>query len=198
MLMSLYSKRSMTALKRVCTEVECMTKAAMKTIETKKAKQRKEWKQRKENLKIDIGVKKKQSQEPLQKSINRIAVLIDKDKPCIARPIENHVHFDGGHVYSVGSHPALRYNLHNVFKQSVKSNRDLGGEQSLMLEGIEIIHGPEQRKKTESLIQKYPVLKLTYDEKKDALKEANKIIRELEKGVKHSRDQVNELIGIYK
>lgn len=191
------SQMSLGWLNRCCKSDTCIDEA-YEVYKDKLAKQKlKEWKKRKDQLKHDIGVKKKPHEEPLQKACNKIAKLLDKDLPCIARPIENHNFFDGGHVYSVGSHPALRYNLNNIFKQSVKSNRDLGGEQSLMLEGIEILHGIEQREKTEGLVQKYPILKLTYDEKKQALKEANKIVRELKEGKQYTRDQVNKKIGIY-
>lgn len=198
MSMRFYGIRSMSIFKKCCNNKECIDEALEVSKQNKYEKQKREWKKRKENLKVEIGTRKKAHEEPLQKTINKIAVLIDKDHPCIARPIENHVRFDGGHVYSVGSHPSLRYNLNNIFKQSVKSNRDLGGEQVLMLEGIEILHGQDQRKTTEGLIQKYPILKLTYDEKKEALKRANQLKRDIEKGLKVTRDECNLIIGIYK
>ena len=43
----------------------------------------------------------------------------------------------------------------------------------------------------------YPVIKLNAHERKDALKVANQIIRDLEKGIIYTRDEANKMIGIY-
>ena len=204
LLASVYARRSLSphgqlkscCLKKDC-EIESKSKAAMKYIENKKKKERKDWAIRKQEIKESLGIVKKQSQEPLQKSINKIVRLIDAEQPCIARPLENHFHFDAGHVFSVGSYPNLRYNFNNIFKQSVKSNRDLGGEPDLMLEGIETLYGSEQLGKTLKLKQ-LGKLGLSNQEKKEALKIANRIIREIEKhGTVYSRDELNFILKIY-
>lgn len=197
-----YSKVERVGNKKPCHRVECKSSHAMKHLEKLKAKQKekikKDWNDRKKGLKEELGVKKKQSQQPLQKSINKIVRLLDKEEPCLARPTENHVAFDAGHIFSVGSHPSLRYNVWNIFKQSVKSNRDLAGEQLMMMEGVEIRYGKDKREYIETLPSLYPILKLTADEKRVALKIANRLIREIEKGADFTRDQINEYLGIYK
>lgn len=181
---------------QICCGYDCNVKYALKILEKKR---KAEWKERKQELKEDLGVVKKQSAQPLQKSINKIVRLIDKGLPCTARPTENHTHFDAGHVFGVGAHPSLRYNLDNIHIQSVKSNRDLGGESLLMLDGIEIRYGKEYRDYVESLPKLYPVLKLTSNERRDSLKTANRIIRNIEnRGIIYTRDEVQELLGIYK
>ena len=197
MLVSIRSKRSMTAFKSSCTDLICEGKAVDKMFADKRKQQNKEWQERKKAMKLDLGIKKKQSAEPLQKSINQIARILDDLEPCLARPTENHTKFDGGHIFGVGAHPSLRYNLWNIHKQSVKSNRDLGGEQLLMIEGIHIRYGQERMHYVLNLPKKYPTTKLNANERKDALKVANQIIRDLEKGILYTRDQANEMIGIY-
>ena len=166
-----------------------------------RAKQRREaWKKEKEKIKQYLGIKpKKQSQDSLQKAVNKIARLLDKGKPCLARPNEaQNIALEGGHIFSVGSYPSLRYHLWNIHGQSHKSNAILGGEPDLMLEGIERRYGIEKRNDVEELRKRYPVLKLTKAEKKEAVKKANRIIKELESGKVYTRDQVNSILGIYK
>ena len=192
-----YSLRSLGVYKRSCTSNECEDKARSKAAKKALKVVRK---QQKDKLREAIGIKpKKQSQDALQKSINKIARLLDKGRPCLARPFEaQNIALQGGHIFSVGSYPALRYNVWNIHGQCHKSNAILGGEPDLMLEGIERRYGHEQLDKVLSLKSTYKVLKLTNQEKKEALKKANKIIRELESGKTYTRDEVNEIIGIYK
>lgn len=180
---------------------ECGTQLALKKLRDKKKADVKEvnkaWKEKKAVYRAELS-QGKQSQDPLQKAVNKIVRLLDKDQPCLARPFEQCSHFDAGHVWGVGSWPSLRYNVWNIHKQSVKSNRDLGGESLLMLEGIETRYGAEIRDMVEGLRLKYPKLSLSVQDKTEALKTANKIIRDLEKGFEYTRDQINEFLGIYK
>jgi hypothetical protein len=180
---------------------ECGTQLALKKLELKKKSEAKEvnkaWKEKKAVYRAELS-QGKQSQDPLQKSVNKIAMLLDKDEPCLARPFENCSQYNGGHVFSVGSWKSLRYHLWNIHKQSVKSNSELGGESLLMLEGLEIRYGAEIRLMVESLKIRYRELHLSDLDKKEALKIANKIIRDLEKGFTYTRDQINEYLGIYK
>lgn len=158
------------------------------------------WKKQKEEIKKNLGIKPaKQSQDPLQKEVNKIARLIDKNRRCLARPNEAQKQpLEGGHIYSVGSYPSLRYHLWNVHGQSHKSNAILGGEPLLMLEGIERRYGIEKRNEIEALKKRYPVLKMTKDEKTEAASKARKIIKDIELGKVYTRDEVNEILGIYK
>lgn len=192
-----YSMRSLGVYKRCCTSSECEDKARGKTAKKALKTVRK---QEKDKLRKAIGIKpKKQSQDPLQKSINKIARLLDKDRPCLARPFENQNRaLEAGHIFSVGAYPALRYNLWNIHGQSNKSNRQNGGESDLMQEGIERRYGVDQFDKLQEMRRTYKVLKLTNQEKKEALRKANKLIKDLESGKHYTRDEVNEIIGIYK
>jgi len=196
---NVYSARTLTGLKQCCTEIQCMTSAAMVALEKKRKalikSESEKWKQKKSEYKFQTV---RQSQEPLQKAINQIVRLIDEEEPCIARPFEYSAAFDAGHIFSVGAHPALRYHMWNIHKQSVKSNKHLGGEQLLMLEGIDIRYGNETRQYIESLPQLVGSLKPTIDEKMSWLKIANRLIKEIKSGKKYSRNEINQIMGIYK
>jgi len=204
-----YGVRSMTGLKQCCEKLECMEEAAKKVLkkqrEADKKAQRKAWEKKKAQWEEELsegGSKKFASRkkgapaDPLQTSINRIIKLIDVDRTCIARPFLNTNQYDSGHVFSIGSWPSLRYNCWNIFKQSVYSNRDKGGEQGKMLDGVEALYGKKDY--VMSLREQYPELHLKDYEKMEALKKANKIIREWDPENPLNRDQVNEILGIYK
>tara|TARA_R100000951_G_scaffold116724_1_gene130152 strand:- start:2774 stop:3442 length:669 start_codon:yes stop_codon:yes gene_type:complete len=191
-----FQKRSKTIYKRVCFSGVCEDKAR-EEVAKKVLKQHR--KAQKDKLKQSLGIKpKKQSQHPLQKSLNKIARLLDKNRPCLARPFEaTNRKLEGGHIFGVGSFPALRYNIWNIHGQSHKSNHILGGESLLMLEGIERRYGSERLDMVIGLRQKYKVLKLSKDDKKEALKIANQIVRDLESGKEYTRDEINEQLNIY-
>jgi hypothetical protein len=180
--------------------VECATKLALKKLEQNKVKAisqgNREWKERKKGLKQEL-TGGKQTNDPLQQAINKLVRLLDNDLPCLARPTEQSSHFDSGHVYGVGSFPSLRYNLWNIHKQSTKSNRDLGGESLLMLDGLADRYGQERVEFLKNLRIEYRELHLTPQEKEEALKRTRELIRRVEKGEYMTRDFANKYIGIY-
>lgn len=196
---AVYAERSMGALRRCCEKKDCMARAGAKWIrdekERKRKEERKRWEKKKKMWQKEVGVKKKNHKDLLQIEVNRIAMLIDRGKRCIARP--DRMGENAGHVYSVGSWPSLRYHMDNIHRQSIFSNEDRGGEPLLMLEGIERDYGVEYREELEGLRKKYPVLQLSEWEKNEKVAIARKIIREWAKNPM-GRDQVNELLEIYK
>ena len=76
-----------------------MTQAAMKALERKKALENKatkqDWREKKIQFKFETA---KQTKEPLQIAINKIARLLDADLPCLARPFEYSQNYDAGHI----------------------------------------------------------------------------------------------------
>ena len=180
--------------------VECATKLALKKLDQQKVKQaqqvRKDWVEKKKVYRAELGAGK-QTNDPLQMVINKLVRLLDADMPCLARPTEQNFHYDSGHIFSCGSWPSLRYNLWNIHKQSVKSNRDLGGESLLMLEGLENRYGVEAVDKLKQLKSEYNSLKLTEDEKGHAIRRVRELIKRAESGEYLSRDFCNKYIGIY-
>lgn len=196
-----YEKTNPNPLVNWCS-AECGAKIAMARLDKQKQNakkaENKAWKDRKQGLAQELGKKGKQTNDPLQRVVNKIARLLDEDLPCLARPNENVQWFDGGHIFSTLAHPSIRFHLWNIHKQSVKSNRDLGGESTLMLEGIENRYGKDRREFIGSLPSLYPTLQLASHEKDEALKKARQVLRLIEGGAILTRDEVNNLIGIYK
>jgi hypothetical protein len=184
----------------VCS-VQCASELALKKLNQQKEnalkKERAAWRERKKVIRNELTKGGKQAQDPLQKEINTIVRLIDEDMPCLARPNERHQYFDAGHIYSVGSYPSLRYHLWNIHKQSVKSNRDLGGEENLMKEGFLNRYGQDKFDDLEGLKQKHPTLKLTDFEYSETLKIARDLVRRLKRGEYLDRDDCQLILNIY-
>lgn len=111
----------------------------------------------------------------LQKEINQIVRLIDKDCPCISSGRAYRTDDQAGHFYSVGSTPALRFNLLNLWSQSIKDNMHNSGnllnyrEQLVKFDIIDLIEDEKR---------KYPTLKLSIEEIKEAISKA-KIVKKL-------------------
>ena len=185
-----------------CEKTECYEIAGNRYAEKARAAKQKQadkaWRNRKKKLQDEVGGKKKsQAEDPLQRAVNKIAVKLDAHLPCLARPFDVCSRFEGGHVIPVGRYPSLRYHLWNIHKQGHLSNQSQKDDQ-LMMEGVAVRYGDERKEFVEGLPLRYPILKLTVEEKKTALKIANQIIRDLDKGISYSRDEVNSKINIYK
>jgi hypothetical protein len=143
----------------------------------------------------------------LQAQINSIVRLIDKDCPCISSGRAYRTDDQAGHFYSVGSTPALRFNLLNLWSQSIRDNMHNSGnllnyrEQLVKFDIIDLIE--EQR-------LKYPTLKLSIEEIKEAIiktKVVKKMLIEQNNDVFNPRSVVkrvelrvefNNFIEIYK
>jgi hypothetical protein len=143
----------------------------------------------------------------LQTEINKTVRLIDRGAPCISSGLPYGSYYvNAGHYFGVGAHPALRYNLLNIFNQSKKDNDEFGGKGSTYGLKLEQVFGSGVRDKIEGLVALYPKLKLTRDEARKALKIVRQINRELENvDIVFSteyrievRKKLNERIGIYK
>lgn len=156
--------------------------------------------------KVQIKVKKKENQvkklelKPksfwlaiLQKEINQIVRLIDKDCPCISSGRPYRSDDQCGHFYSVGSTPALRFNLLNLWSQSIKDNMHNSGnllnyrETLVKFDIIDLIE-------TERL--KYTTLKLSIEEIKEAISKAKivkKVMIELNSDVFNPRSVVKRV-----
>ena len=156
--------------------------------------------------KIQIKVKKKENQvkklelKPksywlaiLQKEINQIVRLIDKDCPCISSGRAYRTDDQAGHFYSVGSTPAFRFNLLNLWSQSIKDNMHNSGnllnyrEQLVKFDIIDLIEDEKR---------KYPTLKLSIEEIKEAISKSKivkKVMIELNSDVFNPRSVVKRV-----
>jgi len=112
----------------------------------------------------------------LQAQVNLIVRLIDKGCNCISsgRPYKDTD--ECGHMASRGSNPALQFNLFNMYSQSVHDNQHLSGnllEYRDNLEKLGLYDLYLEQK------QKYPTLKITKEEIKEAIQNAKSVILEL-------------------
>jgi hypothetical protein len=154
------------------------------------------------------NVEKKSSyEEILQKQINTIVRLIDKDHPCISTgtPYGKYI-VNAGHYSSVGSNSTLRYNLLNIYNQSKSDNFYKGGKGSNYSIRLKEVFGISVRDEIENLPAKYKTIRLTVNELIEATLIAKEIVSEL-KAVNRTftteerivlRKEFNERIGIYK
>lgn len=117
----------------------------------------------------------------LQKKINLIVRLIDYNQPCPAKgKLANQMH--AGHVFSRGSNPNLRYNLHNIHRQSAQSNH-FQNEDGLFRDGLTKEYGISYYEFISNL-RASDKLKITTIEYINLYKIASKIALFLKKDVK--------------
>ena len=112
----------------------------------------------------------------LQAQVNLIVRLIDKGCNCISsnRPYKDTD--ECGHFASRGSNPALQFNLFNMYSQSVHDNQHLSGNlleyrDNLEKLGLYDLYLEQKRK--------YPTLKISKEEIKEAIQNAKSVILEL-------------------
>jgi hypothetical protein len=121
-----------------------------------------------------------------QKVFNRMICLLDKDQGCIScdKPASWQGQWHASHLFSVGSHPHLRYDARNVWKSCSVCNAHLSGNIGAyrdrlrdrypgIIELLESLQGP---------------LKATCQDLIAMRKEYASEVRRLEKGEKPSKD----------
>lgn len=142
----------------------------------------------------------------LQKVINAIARTIDKGTVCISsgRPLA--LKHDAGHYFSVGSNPSIRFNLFNIYAQSVEQNQNQSGNPIGFLEGLETMYGKDHAEYVRGLKREYPIIKLSVFELEEATLKAREFLKKIQKEdhINDSksrlliRTEANNYIGIYK
>jgi hypothetical protein len=167
-----------------------------------KKKEVKEWKVKKKKL-IEENKSLSDYQKELQKEINTIVRLLDRGHNCISSDMPLNKGINAGHLFSVGSNPTLRYNLHNIWNQSVHDNLYKSGNFEGYQKGLIRLFGHSYFEYVESL-KSLPPLRLTKQEiieKKAICKEIIKELREmnfLDNSERlEMRYKLNKRIGIY-
>lgn len=195
----------------VCTP-SCAIKLAIEKAEKKKkleeSKENKAWKVRKKKLRQNTK-KLGEWKEELQVEVNHIVRLIDKGHECTSSGVQNYT-VNAGHLYSIGAFPELRYNLLNIYCQSVHDNHFQSGNGVIYKERIKEVFGQEVSEEIESLKIRYKELRLSIPELKEAIRIARRCVRDLIKLNGDSekpnsiKDRIelrrfyNSCIGIYK
>jgi len=148
------------------------------------------------------------SNESLQKSINKLVRLIDErfyqNCICCDRYLKYHeagsVH--AAHRYNVGGHENIRWNLHDIHSATLYCNKHNTEHKTGYDKGLVLRYGLEYKEMVDGLDLKYKVLKPTTKEIKEKIKIVNKIIRDFDTFIlqdgKQAREMFNNLIGIYK
>lgn len=143
----------------------------------------------------------------LQKVINAIVRELDKGCVCISnRKTIPKGQEQGGHFFSRGAYPELRFNLHNIFCQSVHDNMYKSGNITGFIGGLREEYGQEYCEYVQDLKNGFKSLKLSIEEIKEATTKARELLKRLkEANITHSpkqrirlRSEYNKFIGIYK
>ena len=161
----------------------------------------KEWKQEKKRIKKELETKS-DLEKKLQKEINSIVRKIDKGNNCISskRPLGDR--YDAGHYFPTNSNPTIRFNLLNIWSQSVHDNRDKHGNQHNYYFNLGEMYG-ESFLDELRLLRQIPPLHLSKDDLREATKKARSILRSLEdktyteKERLQLRRDINTKIGLY-
>lgn len=162
-------------LQSVCCQ-QCAIELAKEKAKKKEVKDLRKWKiEGLEKLKT-----KSDFEKDLEKEVNHIVRLIDKGHECISSAARNYI-VNAGHLYSVGSYPALRFHLLNIYAQSVHDNMYNSGNGVIYKERIKEVFGSEVANEIEELKAKYKEIKLSIPEIRETIKVARQCVRDLMK-----------------
>lgn len=168
--------------------------------------------EKKERLKVKKELKEKVKstadyRKDLQVIINKIIRTIDEGHNCISsgRPYKSND--QAGHYYSVGAYPSLRFNLHNIYSQSVADNLYKSGNPIGFTKGLIDVFGADWLKLVTKLPEVYREMKLDKEDLKEFIfkaKEFLKIVKEYKAENQilvsqriYLRNMGNKFIGIY-
>jgi hypothetical protein len=164
-------------------------KSKAKVVNNQKKKDRAE-----KSLSIDWAPK-------LQDEVNSIVRTIDHGLLCLARNQRGQMH--AGHVFARGGNQTIRYNLHNIHRQSAQSNHHQNDD-GLLREGVVKEYGQKYMDFISQLRQT-PSLKLSNVEYRELTAMARLILKELKRANKiytvqeriELRNRTNKELGIY-
>lgn len=191
----------------VCGNYDCKVEYAMQVVAKNKINKEKAIKKQNAKEKSELKEKLKTLSDwhsDLQKEINTIVRLIDKEHPCISsqRPLGKS--YDAGHLFGRQSNPHIRYHLFNIWAQSVHDNQWKSGNQLDFVNGIEKTFGSPIKDYCLSL-KGLPSLKLTIEQIKEFIPKAREVVKHLKlDDRKYSnferlslREEYNLYIGIH-
>jgi hypothetical protein len=143
----------------------------------------------------------------LQIIVNKIVREIDAGFNCISSNRVYKTNDQAGHYYSVGAYPSLRFNLHNIYSQSVADNLYKSGNPIGFIQGLIREFGEDWLKLVTKLPEQYREIKLDKEDIKQCIinaKDFLKIVQEYKKENElmtshriYLRNLGNKTIGIY-
>lgn len=189
-----------SSFQKTCSNYQC----ALNHVRLQKEKKaEKEWRKEKKILKNELKTLSEWKSD-LQKEINKIIRILDKNWPCISSG-RTTGQIQAGHLLSTAAFPALRFNLFNIYGQSAMDNNHKSGNPlEYQIRLIELF-GQEHYDMIMSLKGEYPLLKLSIDEIKEKIPICRGIIKWLDLQDRQFtleerislRKEFNEKIGIY-
>jgi hypothetical protein len=192
----------MKPLQQVCSPacaIELYNQVKAKSEKKEKVKIRKELR---ESAKTISNYRK-----DLQIIINKIIRTIDEGHNCISSGRKYKSNDQAGHYYSVGAYPHLRFNLHNIYSQSVADNLYKSGNPIGFTTGLIRDFGEDWIKLVTKLPEEYRELKLDKEDIKEAIVKAKDFLVKVQeyKGENYLlpsqriflRHSGNKEIGIY-
>ena len=192
---------------KFCKKPDCQYQKWIWIKEENKVKQQKALsKAYKQRVMNNPSVYLKESKSTLQREVNTIIRLIDKGVRCIdCHRVHSEPSWDAGHFASVGSNHSLRYNLHNIFKQTRHCNSMSEGNKLNYFRGLISLYSQDYAFFVESQALKYKFVKISSDDYPILIKRCRNIIKELRKEDKkysakqriELRDKYQKEIGIY-
>lgn len=183
-----------------CCSYRCSLLYAKEAREKKEAKQ---WRVEKRELKEKLKTKSDYEAD-LQRPINKIARLIDKGSNCMmCNNVMNRT--NGCHYHSRGANTTIKFHLHNIWIGCHSCNSERGGNIIGYDNRLIEVYGRDKWEYIKFELCQIEPLHLTIDELKPIIKEANKIVRELEKidfiyspEIRWElRNKMNKRLGIY-
>lgn len=143
-------------------------------------------------------------QKLLEKEVNNIARLIDKDSGCIS--CGGHTTPSGGHYHSVKSNGSIRFNLDNIHLQDYNCNGNKGANIPKYDLGLIKRYGKQYWEYVKfDIVNKFPLLKMARFEYEEKIKIARSIVKHLKLENKtyspteriELRKKYNKMLGIY-
>jgi len=197
-----------STLEKCCQQTECRVKYSMQVVAKQKAKvlndAKKDWEVKKRVFKENTKTLTSW-QNDLEKEINHIARLIDKETGCIS--CGGHTTPNGGHYHSVKANGSIRFNLDNIHLQDYSCNGQKGANIPNYDLGLIERYGKQYWEYVKfDIVCKFPLLKMAKNEYSEKIKIARSIVKHLQLENKtynpserlELRKKFNLMIGIYK
>lgn len=152
-----------------------------------------------------IRAKETDHKKELQREINKLARSIDNFYgfvTCIDCDRKFGKQIDGAHFNSVGAHPSVRFNLHNIHAADSQCNKFSDQHKEGYVKGLRYRYGDVYLKRIQDLPKRFPETKLSPQEIYDKLAIVRNINRNFPNGMSFSsaiaaRDWYNYEIGIF-
>lgn len=155
--------------------VKIRSQAIIKGRKKLEQEMKQSWNKRRESIKTKLETKS-DLEKKLQKEINLIVRLIDKGHKCISSGRELGNSYDAGHLYTTQAQPTIRFNLFNIFAQSVHDNQYKSGNELEYFLRVGELFGKEFQDFVVSLKQ-IDALHLSKDELRDKINVARSIVK---------------------